>query len=285
MSEKEDDSGQDGLIQAIQKTYENFQKNELNLEKLPAEAKTAFEKIMEKINEVKDVFENPEQFYALLVSKETNLSDVEGNLEHLTLEMELKREIIRRPDRLVDQLAQQMKQRTGSDQKLPATINVQTGEPQKQKGGSFYDWRIAVAQSNLVKEQLRQLANAPTLTTAQKPRDVLDYARDIVAEFNKLVDYFHRGLAMVKTFPQNKETREFMNEEIRCFLVKLGNVITSFSRAVAEYRKELNGERAESYALALTMVKQAEYAGIGGMSQSEMYRMMRQGMGPENAGG
>lgn len=278
------ESNEDALLEAIQKTYENFEKHDEKLEKIPTDAKTVFSRILSLIQEVKDLFADPDKFYTCLFSADVSLSDVEGNVQHMVVKIELEREKIRKPTELVEQMMSQLRMPQTSTSVLPATINVQAAQPEKVKGMSVWGMMAENKKTKLLEQQLKMQREAPTLTSSQKPKDILDYGRDVTAEYNKLVNYFHRGLAIVKTFPKNQETRDFMNEEIRCFVVKLGNVIMSFSRAITEYRKEANAERAQSYALALSVVKQAEYMGLGGMDQATLYRIARQGMGSENAG-
>jgi hypothetical protein len=89
---------------------------------------------------------------------------------------------------------------------------------------------------------------------------------------------------MLYLFPNSQKTYDVYYTEIRMYLCKLSNIIKTFTRAIVEYRKELVGERKESYARALTLIKQAEYMATGGVQMSSLYRAMREQMGPEDAG-
>jgi hypothetical protein len=194
-----------------------------------------------------DIFAHPEKFLKCL----DQLSDVQGYVQHTVLEIELQRERIRKPQSLFEEAKPE-------GNKVPTPVIVQTAQPVQSSPGMF-GYLSERLRARVLEKQLEKGNASPTITTTQKPRDILDYCRDITREYNKIVDYFQCCLDTLTLFPNTKKTRDFYYAEIRSYVNKLSNIIKSFSRAITEYRKELVGERQESYARAITSLEEARY--------------------------
>lgn len=271
--------GKDGFASAIQTVFDRFQHRVDKLDEIPGKAATAVSLLWKVMQG--DIFALPRLFYETL----DELSDVEGFVQQTVLEIELQRERIRNPRTLIEETQKQDK--IAETMKVPQQVFVQTAtEPVKSSPGwtGYLSERLRMG---VLRDALQKNSMSPVITTPQKVSDVLDYGRDITREYNKLVDYFRGCLAHLKVYPNNLETKDFFFEEIRAYLVKLSNIIKSFSRAITEYRKELVGEREEAYGRALTMLEQAKYmadAQARPTSLADYYRMARMQAGAQDVG-
>jgi hypothetical protein len=273
---KDQDQGINPAEELVDEIAKRFNEQIKQLDKIPEQAKTAVDAMLKIFKDDKtDIFAHPQTFYDCL----NKLSDIEGYANHTVLEIELIRERVKAPTAFFDVFSKQRAKEEQSKTLNPVIVN--TAEPVKNSPG-FWGYMSERERTRVLSEHLKSSEMSPTITTTQKPGDILDYARDITREYNKIVDYFRACLAHIKVFPHEEGTRDLFFAEIQSYMVKLCNIMKSFSRAIAEYRKELVGQREEAYATALTLMKKAEYESLGGMRTADFYRMMREGMGGQD---
>lgn len=224
----------------VSDAYKSLDAQIAKLDRIPEDAKTACDALLEYAVK-KELFSPDGQvgFYEVLGGTDEQL----GHCIHAVLEIERERVI-------------PPKEPTVTPMALPSiespmqTVQVQGVQPGQQqppitvKTGALAEFfrgrALNKATEKLIAFQREQM-NRPEITTS-KVKDILDYGRELLPEYNKLYEFYDKALKRLRFF-DDAETVWNQRQEIVNEIVKITGVIRAFSRAVVEYRKERFGDR------------------------------------------
>jgi len=220
----------------VSDAYKSLDKQIVELDKIPARAKQAGISLRE--HAIKgDLFSEEGQIKTYQVLEDTNKEL--GQCIHAVMEIERERYV---PQKATDNLPA-----IPSLESSPQTVNVQgtpQGQPITVKTGFLAEWAKGRAMNKAMDKAIqfqKDMMNRPEITTS-KIKDVLDYGRELIPEFNKLYNFYDCGIKRVYFFSDAEtvwnQRREIVNE-----VAKITGVIEAFSNAVVEYRKERFGDR------------------------------------------
>jgi hypothetical protein len=107
----------------------------------------------------------------------------------------------------------------------------------------------------------REMMNRPEITTS-KVKEVIDYCKELIPEFNKLFNFYDCAIKHVSFYDDSEtiwnQRREIVNE-----VAKITGIIRDISRAVSEYRKDRFGDRKVAVATGMMYVAAAQAAATG----------------------
>lgn len=255
MTEEKQEETPPQLYDRIDKIFEKFDEKEARLDTIPDRTSKAVETLMNAFDDKKNIFEEPEKFRR----KFDVLARAMGHVHHIVMTVELQRERLKQPfegfgEKLQGQLPMNLQLPKEEKPSPPVVVNTGTGE-QENRGIGFYGWRAEVARQKTLQKALAK-AETPQMTSETKPKDILDYCKDVTVECNKFYNYYQQSLDHLHFYP-DENTIYFYQSAIRAHLGKLCNVIVSFTTTIVEYRKDLNIERQVLYGQAVAMMEQA----------------------------
>lgn len=243
---------------------------ELNV--IPVRAKEKTELLLKLFDD--DIFKSPSVFLKCI----TDLSEEIGHANHVVLEIDLRRQGIIHAD---DSKSQPVSSMLPEKVAQAAQTIIQT---QPQKSGGFWDFMGTSKMAGVMKQYFQsQKDQVPQITTSREVTDVLDYGRQLIAESNRTHKYYEQSLAHLQFF-DDEETKKRFTSQLREHMNKISGIVRAFCRTAVEYRKELAGQRKSEMAQSVIALKLAEYQSLGGMRTSELYKMVRDAAGQENAG-
>jgi len=204
------------------------------------------------------------------------LKRVKGQTDYMVFAIELERQKLQRPEVLAKQALTGVRN-AQTDKVTPIVVNAAAQQPDGQ-GQGVWSYMIERRRTGTLEKAL-EASRAPQLTLAKRPRDILNYCRDVTAELNKLYDWILGVQADLSEF--NDQARiNFHYGSFITYLEKLSNVMIGFTQAIVEYRKERVDERQVAYAQAITAMKQAEYISLGQRSLKDLYKGLREAVNP-----
>jgi hypothetical protein len=250
MSKAEDQNPESVYESHLEKIFAKFDEKEAKLDLIPGEAVLAVNKVIDSFN--KDGFTNPDKFRKNFDAFSRRM----GHTHHTVMEIELQRQKLSQPVETLTMLQQpQREQREVETALRPVVVNA-AAQPTERGSPGFWGWLEGRTKWRTLEKMSKP--EVAQITTANKPKDFLDYCRDVTGECNKFYDYYQQTLDHLHFF-HDESTKLFYKGQIRTFLGKLCNIVVSFSQAIVEYRKELNSWREIMYGQAYLAMKTAEY--------------------------
>jgi hypothetical protein len=158
-------------------------------------------------------------------------------------------------------------------------ITLNTQQPQMKIGyWAMRQWRGMVekwleAQKDLAQAQI----------TSSKVVDILDYGRELEAEWMRLMNFYHYAQQRLSFF-DDKETYRNQHQEVETHIIKMISIIRAFTRTIVEYRKERFGDRKVGVAQGAMALEATEAAALGNLRLSDLIRGAREQMGDEQVG-
>jgi len=249
----------------IDKIFEKFDKKEEDLDAVMKEGTDTINALMVRFRDDKgkeqDIFSEPEAF----LKEFDKFSRVMGHCYHTVLEIELQRQRIRQPFQFMEE--KQKLQNELEQSQRTAPLVVQTAkEPNESHSPGLFGYLSTRFKFGKLKEMVEG-SKTPIITSEQKPQDILDYCRDVIRESNKFYDNYDQSLCHLH-FYHDDQTKGMLRRDIRTFIGKLCNIVSGFTQAIVDYRKELIGEREVAYAQAITTLEQARIMAAAGMKAS-----------------
>jgi len=247
----------DPTMDNINSVFTNFDKAIDKLDKLYSkEVKKDTEEIMDMLFD-QQILSKPKVFYQCV----RRLSDTSGHVVQAVMLVEERREKMRAGVFETPFITTASVRRHDGAGSNPAPVTVQTATPTQEAPG-FWAFMGTREQEKTKRMQFEESTRS-VITSVEKPKDILDYCRDIPRESNKLVDWFEATLDHLHFFP-DENTEYFFYTELRKHAAKFMSIVKSFTKAILEYRKELVGERQVAYAHALTLMEEAKYLSQAG---------------------
>ena len=260
------------LLEYVNTIFKDFEEGMSKLETIPNKAATDTTTLLDLFFDTeKDVFDKPQDFLKALDS----LSEEIGHAYHMVQAIELKRLGLEKPPPMPTLPT------PSKEAPSPSQVIVQ-GQPQT--AGGFWNYmgtrQLAAAWKRYLDRQDGLLK--PEITTGREVVDFSEFGRQLIPEFNEVQDNFQQCIDHIYFF-DDKSTRERLRSDLRTHLSKLCGIIRAFCRTIAEYRKELIGERKLAAAQSIMSLQMAEYQALGGISKSDLYKMASEMAGPEDA--
>lgn len=204
------------------------------------------------------------------------LKRVKGQTDYMVFAIELERQKLQRPEVMAQQALAGLSKKQ-KEKITPIVVNAAAQQPDGQ-GQGVWSYMIERRRSGTLEKAL-EASRIPEVTLAKRPRDILNYARDLTAELNKLYDWILGVQADLSVY--NDPGRiNFHYGSFITYLEKLSNVIIGFTQAIVEHRKERVDERQVVYAAHAMAMKQAEYMSLGQRSLKDLYKGLREAVNP-----
>lgn len=259
--------------------FDKFEQQEVKLTKLSKSLTDQLEEMMDWIRtQGIKIFDQE----SLLYKKLDAFKKITPHTDHLVLYIDNWHRLLAQPEKLAELAINSAKERQGDTEAQKIAVDLSRGT-EDAKGG-YGGWRYLGERKKMdTALKIAQMRVQPQVTSSNRQVNFLDYAKDIPPELNKLYDWLPRACRRVSRW-DDPATKTTTYSILRIYLEKLATMISGFSGAILELRKELVGERELAHAQAITAMKQAEYMSLGGMKMSDFYRMMREGAGGEHIG-
>lgn len=233
----------------LSEIFEDFNQLTEKLDEIPKSAKMKTQKLLDVFfNEKTDIFKEPRAFLEAI----NNLSEEVGHAYHTVLAIELARQRIT-PQKASELINLLPKQLTPSQ---PVVLQPTAPQLGVLSGYWYYKAAREIAKASTGKNGEQPFT--PQISTSKEVIDILEFGRQLIPEFNRVQEYFQKCVDHLYFF-NDLDTRERFLSELRKHLNKIAGIIRVFCRTIAEYRKELIGERKRDIAkavIALEMVRQ-----------------------------
>ena len=250
VDEKENDTVLD-VDDVLPLLFEEFDKHAAVLDKIPEDAKTKTNNLL-KLFET-DIFKDGAVQTAFLTAL-NDLSEEVGHAYHTVLAIELARTQAQPPK--MESLMPTIPQQQGQS---PINISTQTPSLGWLSGLWYYKGEKEKAQALKAIAEARR-SDVPQISTSKEVIDILDFGRQLIPEFNRVQEFYQKAVDTVYFF-SDQQTKERLQGHLRMHLNKLADIIRAFCRTIAEYRKELIGDRKRDVAKAILALKMAQ-AGV-----------------------
>ena len=263
---------QDTMIAQLDRIFSKFDEKVERLDKIGIDAWNSITALLKIAREKKlKALDDPKFRSQLDVLKR-----FKGQTDYMVFAIELQRQKLQQPEVLAEQALTGLR-KAQKDKITPIIVNAAAQQPDGQ-GQGLWSYMIERRRSGTLEKAL-EASQTPQLTLAKRPRDILNYCRDVTAELNKLYDWILGVQADIAEFHDQART-DFHYGSFITYLEKLSNVMIGFTQAIVEYRKERVDQRQVAYAQAITAMKQAEYLSLGKTSMKDLYRGIREAVGP-----
>ena len=231
----------------ISDAYRSQDRQIKELDKIPEVVKGKANNIIKLLYSECDIFLKIQGQLAFIECM-TDLSDEIGNALHAILEIELAKQKVKTETPVI------MPMPTQTVTPNPQVVLQQTPP----KGGGWADYfgvrRWATTMERL--GAIQQTSQMPQSTTS-KVIDILDYGRELVAQYNSVYDFWSKGIDHLYFF-NDVDTHERQHKQLAVHLVKIVTIIRSFSKTIVEYRKERFGDRKASVASGVLWLEGAK---------------------------
>jgi len=276
-SEPEEEERVDEIDQIIASTFRDFDKAINRLDQIPESAKTKTQTLLDIFG--KDtLFSEPNEFYQVL----NDLSEEIGHAYHTVLAIELARQKI--TPQIASDLFDQVTRLNRSSNQSPIVIGQ--GQTPQQLGVFSGGWHYLAerAKAKAVLQAIRESKDqtTPQISTGKEVVDILEFGRQLIPEFNKVIEYYSCCIDHLYFFHDDDTTERFRSD-LQKHMNKLAGIVRIFCRTSTEYRIELFGERKRDIAKGALAMKMAEAQQLGGLRMSDVYRSVREASGPEDA--
>jgi len=254
---------------SLQKMFADFDSNIEKLEEIPKKALAKTEALLE-IFFLADIFEEPEQYLKAI----DDLSEQNGHAYHTVLIIELKRQGIVKPPSIPLPTNPQVDKSAGQ-------MIIQTQPP---KGGGLWDYMGTRSYAKVWERFLKsqsESSTTPQISTAREVIDILEFGRQLIPEFNRIQEYFQKCIDHLY-FYDDKDTKERFHSELRKHMSKICGIVRVFCRTIAEYRKELVGDRKQDLGKAIIAMRMAELSVMGPMTKQDIYKMLSDAAGQQD---
>ena len=230
-------------LEPVLQIFQDFDKLVEKLDQIPKSAKTKTTALLKLFfDEKTDIFQQRQTFLEAI----NDLSEEVGHAYHTVLAIELRRIGLTPPPVPMPMLPK--------TDKNASQLIVQTQPP---KGGGFWDFMGTRSYAKVWKRYLKDVENSPDtpqVTTSKEVVDILEFGRQLIPEFNRVQEYFRKCIDHLYFF-DDADTRERFHSELCKHMNKLAGIIRAFTRTIAEYRKELIGERKRDIGKAIIALK------------------------------
>ena len=228
--------------------FEEFERDKQKLKVIPEQANTKIDSLLKLFEN--DIFTKENQTNFLSILKSLNIET--GHAYHIVQQFELARLQAQPPkiESLIPTFSQPQQSQS------PINISTQTPSLGWLSGLWYYKGEKEKAQALTAMAEARR-SDVPQISTSKEVIDTLDFGRQLTPEFNRVIEYFNKAVAITHDF-SDPDTKERLQSDMRMHLNKLSGIILAFCEFITGYRTDLVGDRERDVAKAILALKMAE---------------------------
>lgn len=243
------------VASTITKLFENFDEDIKKLEKMPGETE-------KNTKALASVLYDPKIFFEPLMFSEPfdKIYDDVGHAYATVLLIDLARQRIT-PQTSTDFL--NTFQMMGANQRQAnKPVIVQPNAPQLGALSGYWYYKASKEMYKMNQENQKDIG-APQITGEQEADDVLQYGRQLIPNLNLTREVFETDTVIVTKY-NDEATITNLLFELRLSVTNLCGIIKVFSRASAEYRKELVGGRKQETGRSVVALEMMQIRALSG---------------------